>query len=81
MASVRIPAELLHPSERLCRQLERTVGTQQVNAVFAGDWLLATYVQRCHIAVRNVGDPMVPVAVHKVVGLVGVGFRQVGPAV
>ena len=81
MAFVRIPAELFHPSERLGRQLERTVGTQQVNALFAGDRLLATYVQRCHIAVRNVGDPMVPVAVHKVVGLVGVCFRQVGPAV
>ena len=78
VAVVGRPVQLLHAAERLGGQLEELVRAEDVDGVVRGDLAVA---ERGDVAARHVGHPMVPVAVHQVLGGVGLRLVQRGIAV
>ena len=70
-AAVRAPGELFGAAERLGGELVRFVA-QQVEGVVGGDHRAS---ERCHVGARSLRHPVVPVAVHQVLG--GIGFSLV----
>ena len=75
--AVGSPIQLLYAAERLGGELEAVVASEYVEGIVRSN---LSVNQRSHIAAGDFGYPMVPVAVHKVLGSIGLGFveRRIG---
>ena len=75
--AVGSPIQLLYAAERLGGELEAVVGPENVEGIVGSNLAVD---QRSHIAAGDFGHPMVPVAVHKVLGSIGLSLveRRIG---